>query len=342
MTLATADPPFSGTIFIDPDIITSSDPSTFDDAVYAGQDWRAMFDRRVNDWVNVYAFLFDASYDDGLNCEIQVNPEFGSSDAAMVEALFYGTEIGRLPTVLRTDVETVWIHQGTELFGGGNNNILIHTGQTELYIADGILEETLVHESTHTSLDEYHATSSDWISAQEADGEFISTYAQDNPFQEDVAESFLTWLAVRYRSDRISQSILDTIIQTIPNRLEYFDNQSFNMYPIDSTMAIEEFNTFSIPESFIFFQNYPNPFNAFTTIRYELQKNSYVTISIYDINSRLVERLVNESQYAGMKTVVWNATDVSSGVYVYRIQAHHQEGGQAGEFVQTRKMVLLK
>ena len=70
ITLATADPPFSGTIFIDPDIITSSDPSTFEEVVYAGQDWRVMFDRRVNDWVNVYAYLFNASYDDGLNCEI--------------------------------------------------------------------------------------------------------------------------------------------------------------------------------------------------------------------------------------------------------------------------------
>ena len=69
----------------------------------------------------------------------------------------YGEEIGRLPTALRKDVETVWIHKGVELFGGGNNNLLIHTGQAVDYIYEGILEEVLVHEAAHTSLDTYHA-----------------------------------------------------------------------------------------------------------------------------------------------------------------------------------------
>jgi hypothetical protein len=191
-----------------------------------------MFDRRVNDWITVEAYLFDATFDDGLAAEIQVNPEFGSSAAAGVEALKYGGVIGRLPTALRVDLQTVWIHQGTQLFGGGNNNLLIHIGQAAIYEASGILEETFVHESSHTSLDAAHATSLPWILAQTADGEFISTYARDNPTREDVAESFLPWLAARYRSDRIPQSLYDTFVQTIPNRFAYFDDQSFDMYPI--------------------------------------------------------------------------------------------------------------
>lgn len=232
-----ADPPFSGTIFIDPDIITSSDPTTLQTMVYAGQGLRTMFDRRVNNWITVNAYLFNASFDDGLTTEIQVNPEFGSSAAALVEAQKYGEVIGRLPTVLRTDVETVWIHKGTQPFGGGNNNLLIHTGQADLYVADGILEETFVHEAAHTSLDPTHATAPAWLAAQTADGTFISTYARDFPDREDIAESFLPYLAIRYRPDRISQSLADTILQTIPNRIAYFDNQSFNMYPIESNMA---------------------------------------------------------------------------------------------------------
>ena len=72
-----------------------------------------------------------------------------NEEQARVEADFYAKEIGRLPVVLRKDLETVWIHQGVELFGGGNNNILIHTGQSVNYINDGILEETLVHEAAH-------------------------------------------------------------------------------------------------------------------------------------------------------------------------------------------------
>jgi hypothetical protein len=191
-----------------------------------------MYDRRVNDWIYVNAYLFNASFDDGLTSEIQVNPEYGSMAAASIEALTYGPIIGRLPTALREDAQTVWIHQGTQPFGGGNNNLLIHTGQADLYMADGILEETLVHEAAHTSLDADHASAPGWLSAQTADGEFISTYARDFPNREDIAESFLPYLAVRHRMDRISQSLANTISQTIPNRMDYFDSQLLSMYPI--------------------------------------------------------------------------------------------------------------
>lgn len=229
-----AEPPFSGTIFLDPDIITDSDPTTLQDVSYSGRGMRTMFDRRVNNWITVNAYLFDADFDDGLYAEIQVNPEFGSVDAATVEAETYAESIGRLPTALRADVETVWIHKGTEPFGGGNNNLLIHTGQADQYVADGILEETFVHEASHTSLDPYHASAPGWLAAQQADGEFISTYARDNPDREDVAESFLPYLAVRYRLSRISPSLADTITGTIPNRIAYFDAQSFDMYPVSN------------------------------------------------------------------------------------------------------------
>jgi len=122
------EPPFGGTIFIDPDIITSSDPTTFQNMSYEGQDSRTMFDRRVNAFITLNPYLFNANFDDGLTAEIQVNPEFGSEDDALPEAEKYAVVIGRLPTALRIRVETVWIHKGTEPFGGGNDNLLIHTG----------------------------------------------------------------------------------------------------------------------------------------------------------------------------------------------------------------------
>ena len=225
-------PPFSGTIFIDADIITSSDPTTFQGLAFEGQGARTMFDRRVNNWISVQAYLFGASFDDGRTAEIQVNPEFGGSDAARVEAEKYAEVIGRLPTALRNDVETVWIHKGTEPFGGGNNNLLIHVGQADLYAADGILEETLVHEAVHTSLDAAHASAPGWLAAQSADGTFISSYARDFPTREDLAETFVPYLAIRYRSDRISQSLATTIRQAIPNRIAYLDGLALDMYPI--------------------------------------------------------------------------------------------------------------
>ena len=221
----TADPPFGGTIFVDPDIITSSDPTAFQSLSFAGQAPRLMYDRRVSDWITINPYLFDATFDDGLTTEVQVNPEFGSSETALAEAQKYAEAIGRLPSSLRTDVETVWIHKGIEPFGGGNNNILIHTGQADRYVADGILEETLVHEAAHTSLDPAHKSAPGWLAAQSADPTFISSYARDWPNREDIAESFLLYLAVRYRSDRISQSLANTILLTMPNRIAYFDDQ---------------------------------------------------------------------------------------------------------------------
>ena len=89
-----------------------------------------------------------------------------------------------------------------------------------------------------------------------------------------------------------------------------------------------------IPREYSLYQNYPNPFNPITTIRYELPKRSEVQIMIYDLLGRRVTTLVSENQDAGYKSIQWDASNVSSGMYFYQIRA--------GEFVQTRKMVLLK
>ena len=94
-----------------------------------------------------------------------------------------------------------------------------------------------------------------------------------------------------------------------------------------------------IPEVFALHQNYPNPFNPVTQIRYDLPKDSYVSITIYDIMGRNIKSLVNTKQAAGYRSIRWNATNdfgepVSAGMYIYMIQA--------GEFRQTKKMVLLK
>ena len=69
-----------------------------------------------------------------------------------------------------------------------------------------------------------------WLAAQEKDGAFISTYARDNPYREDIAESFLLYFALRHRADRISENLKEVVNETIPNRLAYFDNQEFEYF----------------------------------------------------------------------------------------------------------------
>lgn len=185
-----------------------------------------MFDRRRGP-AEFDAFLFNAKFDDGLAAEIQVNPEFGSSEARN-QANYYAPVIGRLPTALRSQVKTVWIHQGRFPYGGGNDNLLIHTG----YGYGDILEEALVHEACHTSLDGQISFAPDWIAAQKADGGYISNYARDFPEREDVAESFFCYLALRYRSGQISEANADKILRAIPNRIAYFDAHPLAMHPI--------------------------------------------------------------------------------------------------------------
>lgn len=331
--LGQADPPFGGTIFIDPDIINSTDSSTFLSISYTGQGSRRMYDRRVNTWITVNAYLFNCSFSDGLSAEIQVNPEFNSSDAAQIEAEKYAWVIGQLPTGLRKDVETVWIHKGVNPFGGGNNNLLIHTGQAKLYEQDGILAETFVHEAAHTSLDRTHASANAWIAAQAADRNFISSYARDNPTREDIAESFLPYLAVRYRSDRISQSLKETIEETMPNRIEYFDNQSIDMFPILISTSKKEYPV--TLNSSLLNQNYPNPFYPSTEISYSIPEYDFVNLRVYNAFGKEIQVLVSEFQNADTYSIYYSADNLSSGIYFYKLNV-------GNEFVETRRMWLIR
>lgn len=224
-------PPFSGTVYLTPNVFTDSDPTAFTGLTYSGLGTRKMFDRRKAKFATTRAYLFQATYRDGLKIEVQVNAEFDGRTAAEQYARKYAKYIGKLPTLLRKDVETVWIHKGDESFGGGNRNILIHVERAEKREHGSFrpggrgnyLEETFVHEATHTSLDDAHAAAAGWLAAQKADNAFISTYARDHPDREDLAESFLPYLLVRYRSDRMPADLVETIRRTIPHRLEYLD-----------------------------------------------------------------------------------------------------------------------
>jgi hypothetical protein len=93
------------------------------------------------------------------------------------------------------------------------------------------------------------------------------------------------------------------------------------------------------PTEFDLRQNYPNPFNPATTIQYALPRASEVSVEVYNILGQRVRSLVDEQQDPGYKTLWWDGKDdygneVSSGVYFYRIEA--------GDFVQSKKMTLLK
>jgi len=88
------------------------------------------------------------------------------------------------------------------------------------------------------------------------------------------------------------------------------------------------------PKQFMLYDNYPNPFNPSTTIRYSIPEGSFTSIKIYNSLGSKVATLVNETKSAGTYEVEFNASDLSSGIYYYTLQA--------GSFSETKKMILMK
>ena len=94
-----------------------------------------------------------------------------------------------------------------------------------------------------------------------------------------------------------------------------------------------------IPESFTLYQNYPNPFNPSTTIKYALNNNGFVNVSIYNVKGELVKTLFNGPQNKGKNSLIWNATNnenapMAGGLYIYSISTENS--------IYSKKMMLLK
>ena len=134
-----------------------------------------------------------------------------------------------------------------------------------------------------------------------------------------------------------------------PNNFNIYENQLCPPYPDCVAEFVGEQDTSnceqvsitdeSFPLTYKLHNAYPNPFNPVTTLRYDLPEDALVNITIYDMMGRVVKTLINDQQTAGYRSTQWNATNdlsqpVSAGMYLYTIQA--------GDFRQTKKMVLLK
>ncbi|MCH7964384.1 MAG: T9SS type A sorting domain-containing protein [Bacteroidetes bacterium] len=109
---------------------------------------------------------------------------------------------------------------------------------------------------------------------------------------------------------------------------------------------VEDQGNLFIPDKYKLEQNYPNPFNPVTKIRYSLPQQSNVSLIVYNILGQEVITLVNEQQPAGNYEVSFDATSaaggLSSGIYLYKIQAGDPSAGSGQSFTDVKKMVLLR
>jgi len=165
------------------------------------------------------------------------------------------------------------------------------------------IENTIFFEDTISATRDYNISS------------FTPIYMEENdwiisiPLQIDGKESVKTELIYEYFVDGV----------------QYTGRKTLDLKPI--------------PKKFHLAHNYPNPFNPTTIIQYELPKDVHVKLDIIDVTGRTVHQLVNGNQKAGYQSVRWNGRNsfgqqVSAGVYFFRIQS--------GNYMKTRKMILLK
>jgi hypothetical protein len=177
-----------------------------------------------------------------------------------------------------------------------------------------------------------------WVSENGADWEKIS----DSPWNADSSEQ------IKYDFDIVvlrDDSDLGYNIFTFGGDRETFDFMDFTNYlNVDSDVwryylpdqptAVDDETGQTIPNKFTLNQNYPNPFNPTTTISYSIPKQEIVKIILYNALGEELAILVNEVKQTGNYNVELNATTLTSGIYFYRLQA--------GDFFETKKMILLK
>ena len=132
------------------------------------------------------------------------------------------------------------------------------------------------------------------------------------------------------------------LCENLPECVENSENlnisldQFYYSFPVYAPQDCDNVNIFStfLPNSFYLYKNYPNPFNPSTTIRFDLPELQYVNLSVYDLLGEKVDDLLIGWAEPGSHQVVWNAKDIPSGTYYYRLVTPHSRA--------TRKLVLIK
>jgi len=142
---------------------------------------------------------------------------------------------------------------------------------------------------------------------------------------------------------------IDIIALCIFNNYIFAGSDYAGVYrrPLSELIGIQPISN-EVPNQFSLSQNFPNPFNPTTKIRFALPKSSFAMLVVYDMLGREMETIVSEQLNAGKYEAVWSGDKFSSGVYYYHIVIQsdkltvHQDGSSTGDFVETKKMVLIK
>ena len=220
-------------------------------------------------------------------------------------------------------------------------NGLLKLCEDSQYTVDLILADS----SLHISINKHPAEVSNllyciYCSAPNTDIDYFEKYIDENgdPTPIPVWRSIANWgtLVVSGLTQSLTSYHINTQSRNYNDLATSVSDTSLaGMVAVD----VNELNKAPIITEYALNQNYPNPFNPETIIRYDLPQTSYVNLSIYNIKGQLVKILDEGMREMGQYNIIWNGKDynnkeVSSGIYIYKIQA--------GDFTKTNRMILLK
>jgi hypothetical protein len=271
----------------------------------------------------------------GFGGQNSLNVEFGLGDALVIDSLVIKWQLGLVETYTNVSVDTfLTLIEGELNFPPTQFSLLSPSDESITALTNDNLNESLTFS---------------WQESIDPDGDIVtyefigldSLSVLNSLNSTNITEN--TSLEITYSS--LVQVMIESSLIELTGSWTIIAHDSVNSTTATDTFSLTidgtelGINVEVLPEVFALHQNYPNPFNPTTTLRYDLPEDALVNITIYDMMGRQVKSLINQTQDAGFKSVIWNATNdfgkpVSAGVYLYQIQA--------GDFVQTKKMVLLK
>jgi hypothetical protein len=209
------------------DLIRPGDPSALVCVVDLGRGPGEFYDKTTDQLLfPENTWFFEARYVDGATVEIRIHPDIATDANAADQANRIAEPIGLLPPELRAGIERVGFLAGdaTAQADGGGEGIHVYAENVALRESTNRFEETIFHESVHTSLDDMHADSPDWRAAQAADDRFLSEYAASEPEREDLAETALYVWALLHYPDRILDGDAQAWKTAIPNRIAVIES----------------------------------------------------------------------------------------------------------------------
>ena len=221
-----------------PDLIKSSDYTVYSSSTYQGILDRMFYDKSIPDFITYPAHVYQVIFGDGLSVDFEIYSEFTQEEALNIEQK-YAPLMGQLGKELRKNINSIEFLKGEFVASAQRNedlsyaNITFHTDWLNNIVEtrpDGDrTEELFIHEATHLSIDPYVYGQRGWNDAVYLDGNYLSTYAKENPESEDIAETFQAYIAVKYFPERITSSLRDTILSICLNRFKYFDSLNLDL-----------------------------------------------------------------------------------------------------------------